>query len=294
MRYIEGVKRRIVEALLICVLSAVTAVVFNQVSQNGLAWNWLPEEGRSPEARGWDYIDLATTLADFRGGEAVFLDARPVEDIVRAGKIHGAYPIDPRTDFDGEYEGLAVRGILRPRGIDYILYCQGGICTDSVELAAALRGRGYEKGSIWIMRDGFETWRENNYPIDPPDDVSAENRGWDFINLGLAKFKMLPDEYTMNPAAVFFIDANSSEEGVIEGAAVLRPDEAAAIPSDGFRSSFPPEDSEYIIYGGTGGETDARAVADLFAATGFYDYSRLWVLTATFSDWRNAGLPISN
>jgi len=293
LRFIEGLKKSVIEASLICVFSAVVAVAFNQASPNRIAWNWLPEEGQPPEVRGWDYIDLAEALSKFQGGETVFLDARPGADILQTGKIHGAYPIDPRTNFERDYEEMARRGILRPGGIDYVLYCQGGICTDSVELAVALRGRGHEKGSLWIMRDGFDIWRDQGHPIDPPEDVSAEDRGWDFINLGLARFKMFPDEYTLNASGVFFIDTRPSPEGIVEGAATLPPEGAAAISLDGFRTSFPPEDTEYIFYGGLGGDTEARQVADVFVATGLYRFTQLWVMTATFDDWRKAGLPVS-
>jgi rhodanese-related sulfurtransferase len=293
LRFIERLKRTIIEASLICLFSSVAAFVFNQAFPNRIPWNWLPEEGQSPEIRGWDYIDLAAALLKFQGKEAVFLDARPRADVLQTGKIHGAYPIDPRTEFEKNYEEMARRGILRPKGIEYVLYCQGGICTDSVELAAALRERGHEKGSLWIMQDGFDIWIDQGYPIDPAEDVSAENRGWDYINPGLARFKMFPDEYTLDPSAVFFVDTRPSDEGVIEGAATLRPEEATAMSPDALQTSFPPEDSEYVFYAGLGGESEARAVADSFVAAGLYRFTQLWVMTATFDDWRRAGLPVS-
>jgi rhodanese-related sulfurtransferase len=83
---------------------------------------------------------------------AVALDARRPEDFA-LGHLPGALSL-PVEEFDAHFAQVAPR--LSP-GTPIVVYCGGGDCTLSHELAATLRQMGY--GGAQVLRGGLAAWQ---------------------------------------------------------------------------------------------------------------------------------------
>jgi rhodanese-related sulfurtransferase len=112
------------------------------------------------------------SLADCRdllGSDfAVFVDARKLEDYVE-GHIRGAVHLHHYTS-SAQIDG--VRPILEASPV-VIVYCNGGDCEDSINLAVDLVSLyGIPSGSVNVFEAGFEAWKEAELPI-----ATGEERG---------------------------------------------------------------------------------------------------------------------
>lgn len=83
----------------------------------------------------------------------ILLDARST-DVYAAGHIPGALNL-PAADFEGVYPGLkakiAAASLL-------VVYCDGGDCELSHDLAAVLKDLGH--GPVQLFAGGFDAWME--------------------------------------------------------------------------------------------------------------------------------------
>lgn len=114
-----------------------------------------------------DAVELAELLplAGDPDSGIVILDARREEDW-QAGRIPGALCADPRALERHLTPELAER--LR-RAVWVVVYCNGGECEDSVELAGLLTSPPWSvDGSlVRIYEGGIEEWRRKGMPLEP-------------------------------------------------------------------------------------------------------------------------------
>jgi rhodanese-related sulfurtransferase len=92
---------------------------------------------------------------------AVFLDARPRKDSEREGRIPGSQLLGP-GDVDRS-PPPAILDALDPEQ-EVVIYCIGGDCHDSHNLATLLEARGFTK--LLVLVDGFPGWVSAGYEVD--------------------------------------------------------------------------------------------------------------------------------
>lgn len=91
----------------------------------------------------------------------IFLDARPRKDSERDGRIPGSQLLGP-GDVDRS-PPPAILDALDPEK-EVVIYCLGGDCHDSHNLAAMLEARGFTK--LMVLTEGFPGWVKAGYEID--------------------------------------------------------------------------------------------------------------------------------
>lgn len=124
-----------------------------------------PVETTEPAGTEHDgHLNLAQARALFNQGEAVFIDARRLDEYEQT-HILGAYHLSTESISDGS--GRAVLDELFAFGYDYpfILYCHGGDCDASVNTAIRLQQLGYT--NLTIMGAGFDEWVNAGYEVEP-------------------------------------------------------------------------------------------------------------------------------
>ena len=110
--------------------------------------------------RPWAEItsEQAKTLFD-RG--AVFFDARR-SSVFREGHIRGARSISVwEADADEKVKAFLDEG--RDPNAPIVVYCSGGDCEDSHELAQKLWGVTFD--NVYVYRDGFPDWEKRRWPV---------------------------------------------------------------------------------------------------------------------------------
>jgi len=91
-----------------------------------------------------------------------FIDARPDHEYV-AGTIPGAFHITP--GIFSTAEGMNILVYIDPDK-PVVIFCSGGDCHDSENLAALMKDGGYK--AVHIFTDGFPAWQQANYEVDVP------------------------------------------------------------------------------------------------------------------------------
>jgi rhodanese-related sulfurtransferase len=114
---------------------------------------FIPELDRPVQVR------MATVKLFFDAGAALFLDARdPAE--YEAGHIPGAMRLTA-ADLAAEPERAKT---LPVAGRPIIVYCEGGECEASLEVARVLVEGGYRK--VLVYSGGFPEWSATGYPVE--------------------------------------------------------------------------------------------------------------------------------
>ncbi len=102
-------------------------------------------------------ITLVEAKQAFDAG-AMFVDARKVEDFA-AGHVENAIRIESDMFRHGDPPALG----LIPRSAVVVVYCNGGHCDESENVAKFLSNSGY--GKVFVMHDGFPGWKAVGYPF---------------------------------------------------------------------------------------------------------------------------------
>ena len=102
---------------------------------------------------------------------AVFIDARNRGDY-DAGCVEGAFHIKPDMVRSGE--AFAILDTLIPE-MTVVIYCYGGDCDSSHNLAIELEPLGFT--DLRIMTDSYDDWAAAGYPVQLPQDINAEAGG---------------------------------------------------------------------------------------------------------------------
>jgi len=122
------------------------------------------EEADLPEIPALDrpiQIELAAVKQYFDAGAAVFSDARDPDEYA-AGHIPGAVSM-PYEEVSSEPERLEG---LETGGRPIIVYCGGGTCEVSINLAWDLIYAGHSR--VVVYMGGFPEWAEAGYPVQTP------------------------------------------------------------------------------------------------------------------------------
>ena len=102
-------------------------------------------------------VNLEFSKYHFDAGSAMFIDSRDPEDY-ESGHIQNAIniPYDYYEDYEDVMDGLDDAGI-------YIIYCSGGECSLSIDLADYLY---HEKlfDKLLIFEGGWPEWQDAGYP----------------------------------------------------------------------------------------------------------------------------------
>ena len=106
------------------------------------------------------YIDVAQAQALFESGEAVFADARPLDQF-EAGHIEGAEHLDPDAFFGGAEPDFVY---LYPPEQIIVIYCPGGECDASELVSIRLQERGFS--NTHILKPGYPGWVEAGLPTE--------------------------------------------------------------------------------------------------------------------------------
>ncbi|MCC6322193.1 MAG: hypothetical protein IT438_12240 [Phycisphaerales bacterium] len=88
---------------------------------------------------------------------ATFVDSRKAEEY-SIGHVENALRMDTHMFKDGDPPKLA----LIPREALVVVYCNGGHCDESENLARLLDGSGYKK--VYVLHDGFPGWQAAGHP----------------------------------------------------------------------------------------------------------------------------------
>ena len=91
-----------------------------------------------------------------------FLDARPDHEWV-LGTISGAIHLPP-AQFNTDKTNAILVAIDMQRPV--VIFCAGGECDDSRNLAALMKAYGYTQ--LHILTDGFPAWQKAGYDVDVP------------------------------------------------------------------------------------------------------------------------------
>lgn len=160
------------ELLGLVVVTLVIAVAQNAVRADGLALgtNHFPHQSATDPDGGpqhdYESWDLATTKEWHQyaneDGSIFFVDARSRKSFEK-GHIPGAHLCDPyRLD---EYLPSLLEQM---KAADYVvIYCTGGDCEDSIQLATQLVFRhGLSRDLIAIFEGGWNEWQAAGLPIE--------------------------------------------------------------------------------------------------------------------------------
>ena len=147
------------QAVAIFILSAVVALISNQLRPNKMPWigDWTPESQLALDSGENLAISLSEAESFFYAEAALFLDARSTLDFAD-GHIAGARSLPWE-----QFEALADE-VLREVGPETIIitYCDGNSCNLSKELALALMDRGYV--NVRVLVNGWTVWQERSLP----------------------------------------------------------------------------------------------------------------------------------
>lgn len=152
--------------LLMGLLAVVLSLGFNAVRPDGLSL--IARERVNTGAAGADTlaarktpklatVQFAEVDALFAKEMAVFVDARDLKKY-NAGHIPGAVHL-PTDDYRDKKAAFAM-----PKGLLLVVYCDGGDCELSHELADLLIERGYQK--VRVYEGGFEEWSQLSMPVE--------------------------------------------------------------------------------------------------------------------------------
>ena len=143
-------------ALSVAAASAVNALRTNRLP---LVGDWSPA-GRITTTSG-ERMDISLFEAQklFANDEAVFIDARPMEDYLQ-GHIRGARSL-PRQELDLKFIDVTKDLDLET---PVITYCDGETCELSHDLALFLRDAGFQNTRVLV--NGWSLWRLAGMPVE--------------------------------------------------------------------------------------------------------------------------------
>ncbi len=97
------------------------------------------------------------------GGRVVFIDARSMDKYVE-GHVAGSYPMGLES-FQGGGDPPQLEWLRNsvPDAV-FVVYCLGGDCHESEEVALLMNNSGLSK--TYIMHDGIPAWQAAGYPVE--------------------------------------------------------------------------------------------------------------------------------
>jgi rhodanese-related sulfurtransferase len=109
------------------------------------------------------FISLAETEEYFFSGKALFIDSRTREKF-QSGRISGAVNIP----YEDSTVDMINRKISGPLETTLVIYCDGGQCQTSVNLAKILHETGFR--DIKVFFGGWDEWAAAGLPVQIQND----------------------------------------------------------------------------------------------------------------------------
>lgn len=119
------------------------------------------------EYSGLVFITLPEVEELWHNQAAVIVDSRPASEF-RRGHVPGAISVPLEEVKGGNY--LLLERISPGRPL--IIYCEGGDCLTSLNLARLLHGRGF--GDLRVFSGGWAEWLAAGLPVEKEDDAIQE------------------------------------------------------------------------------------------------------------------------
>ena len=153
-------KRPLLQALAIVLLSGTIGLAVNSFRPDGIPWaeNWQKKVLNEQLTGGLPAVSLKEARDAYEAGYALFVDARDPA-FFKAGHIPGAVNL-PVKDFDRVLSKLKEQLLAAPR---VITYCDGASCEMSVELTEKLLFAGLE--NVEIFTGGIQQWKAAGQPV---------------------------------------------------------------------------------------------------------------------------------
>lgn len=107
--------------------------------------------------------EILSTVAheEYEQGGVVFVDVRRKRQF-EAGRVESAVLISlHEATYDDQFQTFLEE---HGPGELLIIYCNGGNCEDSHQVAAAFQGAGFE--NVRVMKDGYPGWKDNGFPVE--------------------------------------------------------------------------------------------------------------------------------
>jgi rhodanese-related sulfurtransferase len=151
--------------IVICAVSCVLGLYVNAIRPDGIPYIRKPlkdqrsfSQPQTVKAVQALFITLADAKKEYDKGDAIMLDARPIEDF-RSLHIKGAISLYYE---DAKSDRKNVLGPV-PKTTTIITYCSDPECESAIKLADTLTTLGFTK--VFIMLDGIPMWKEAGYPV---------------------------------------------------------------------------------------------------------------------------------
>ena len=153
-------RRSLLQAVAIVLLSGTIALAVNSLRPDGIPWveNWQKKVLNEQLTGGLPAVSLQEAREAYEAGFALFVDARD-PDFFKAGHIPGAVNL-PVKDFDRVLPKLKESLLAAPM---VITYCDGASCEMSVELTEKLLFAGLEH--VEIFTGGIQQWKAAGQPV---------------------------------------------------------------------------------------------------------------------------------
>ncbi len=151
-------RRGISQTIGLVTAGTLAGLLFNALSPMG-----LPLRGGKEvrlEQKGLRMVSLEEVRFYLDQGDTVLLDARSPEEY-ELGHIPGALNL-PADSFEPVYPKVAPK--LKGAAL-IIVYCSGGSCGTSEEVAEKLIERGYKDASLAVFADGLPGWMRAKLPL---------------------------------------------------------------------------------------------------------------------------------
>lgn len=144
------------------------SLVLGTVSNLGLIKRFLQGEFNQAflsreEYPGLVFISLPEVEEIWHNQQANILDSRSISEF-RQGHIPGAISVPLNEVKSGNYELLQAI----PSGKPLVIYCEGGDCLTSLNLARLLHDRGFR--DLRIFSGGWEEWTAAGLPVEKKEE----------------------------------------------------------------------------------------------------------------------------
>jgi hydroxyacylglutathione hydrolase len=139
-------KKEWYQLVVLILLSAVSAILFNSFSGDSLRLSYQP-----PQISAGSMLTLEEALPMYKRREAVFIDARK-ESEYQSGHISQAINIPHNGARTFKMEQFA----RLDKKQNIIVYCESASCATAERLCAEMQFIGFEQ--VAVLVDGFEAW----------------------------------------------------------------------------------------------------------------------------------------
>lgn len=152
-------KKYLTEGIAILILGVAFGVIYNAISPSGMSL--FADQNKSVAGFKMMTTEEIKIYILEKKDKVVIVDARSKEEY-SLGHIPGAINI-PATDFDKYYQ-IHLDKIKKAEMI--IVYCSGGSCGSSEEVASQLIKKGINPSKVAVDQDGLPGWIRGKNPIE--------------------------------------------------------------------------------------------------------------------------------